>query len=422
MTASALRSSYVGAMDQHAERLFRRALEAAARALRDLKAGQVPAELRRVAGRPLPLPPPLAASLLKGIDRYDWLREKAVQAWPEADAETPGPDLASALLLLRPPGWAARVAVLATGVGAEQGSAEVEDLKASLQAARAEGAEWKRRARAAEQEGRRQARETRRLLEEERAARQAAHPGPAREKAVKTGELARLSALVEVGSAERETLLGENRRLKQGLAKERRARAAAEALLAEGSGSGSWSGDPLALATQLDRIAVMARPPAPKPATTGRGRGGARMRLPARILPDRKEAVDWLARRTGAGTLIVDGYNLAFVLTGSREPAVGREAVLMVLERLRRVARGPLRIVVAFDSRFEAGAAEAPPGAEVRFFTGEQGADRGIIELVKEVEGNRMVVSSDREVREGVEAAGALALWSEAVVEWWKRR
>ena len=44
-------------MDQTAEHLFRRALEAAAKALRDLKANQIPADLRRVARRPLPLPP-----------------------------------------------------------------------------------------------------------------------------------------------------------------------------------------------------------------------------------------------------------------------------------------------------------------------------------------------------------------------------
>jgi len=94
----------------------------------------------------------------------------------------------------------------------------------------------------------------------------------------------------------------------------------------------------------------------------------------------------------------------------------------MVLERLQRVARGPLRMVVAFDSSYEEPAGEAPGFAEVRFFTGEQGADRGIIELVREIGGPTVVVSSDREVRESSEAEGAVALWSEALAEWWRRR
>ena len=49
-------------------------------------------------------------------------------------------------------------------------------------------------------------------------------------------------------------------------------------------------------------------------------------------------------------------------------------------------------------------------------------ADREIAELVAELGGPRVVVSTDREVREAAEEAGALALWSEALVEWEKRR
>ena len=422
MPASVRRPSYVGGVDQIAERLFRRALEAAAKVLRDLKAGQVPAELRRVAGRPLPLPPPLAASLLKGIDRYDWLREKAAEAWPEADPKAPGPDRASALLLLRPPGWAAQLAALAASQGAGEARGEATGLKADLKAARAEAAEWKRRARSAEQEGRQEAADVRRLLDEERAAGQAERVALARDESAHTAALERARAQRERAVGERDEALRDNRRLRQDLAAERRARRVAEALVAEGRGSGSWSGDPLGLATYLDRAAVMARPPAPRPAALARPGEGARLRLPARILPDRKEAVGWLARRTGATALIVDGYNLAHVLTGAGEPAPGREAVLMVLERLQRVARGPLRMVVAFDSSYEEPAGEAPGFAEVRFFTGEQGADRGIIELVREIGGPTVVVSSDREVRESAEAEGAVALWSEALAEWWRRR
>ena len=248
-------------MDQTAEHLFRRALEAAAKALRDLKANQIPADLRRVARRPLPLPPPLAASLLKGIDRYEWLREKALEAWPEADGQAAGPDQASALLLLRPPGWTGQVAALAADLGGEETHSAGEDLERRLQAAQAEAGEWKRRARAETQKARREGAEARDRLTEERALRQALQAAPAREEAARDDAAERLNAQVEERTAERNTARREGRRLRQELAAQSRARAAAEAQLAEAGGKESWEGDPLGLAAYLDRTAVMARPP-----------------------------------------------------------------------------------------------------------------------------------------------------------------
>ncbi len=410
-------------MDQTADRLFRRALEAAAKALRDLKADQVPADLRRVAGRPFPLPPPLAASLLKGIDRYDWLREKAGEAWPEADAKAAGPDQASALLLLRPPGWTARVAALAAGLGGEEARSAGEDLGRRLQAAEGEAEEWKRRARAEKQKGRREAREARELLGGERAARQALQAAPARVEAAREEAVEGLTAEVGERTDERDAARRENRRLRQALADQRRGRAAAEAQLAEASGSESWGGDPLDLAAHLDRTAVMARPPAPGSHPLPSGDDGATLRLPPPVRPDQKEAIDWLVKRSEATALIVDGYNAAFQIIGARDPAGGRERMLMVLDRLRRVARGAVRVVVVFDSGLEAALDEVLPGpVEVRYTTGAGGADREIAELAAGLGGARVVVSSDREVREAAEAAGALALWSEALSDWWKRR
>jgi len=409
-------------MDQTAERLFRRALEAAAKALRDLETDQVPADLRRVARRPLPLPPPLTVSLLKGIDRYDWLREKALEAWPEADAKAAGPDQASALLLLRPPGWAARVAGLAADLGGEEAGSSAGDLGRRLQAAETEAGEWKRRARAETQKARREAREARDLLTEERALRQALQAAPAREEAAWEEAAERLTAQVGERTAERDAARRESRRLRQELAAQRRGRATAEAQLAEASGSESWEGDPLGLGAYLDRTAVMARPPAagsgPRPAVEV-----AALRLPRGTRPDQKGAIEWLLGRAKASTLIVDGYNAAFLITGSRDPRAGRERLLATLDRLRRVARGALRVVVVFDSGLEAAFDEAwPATVEVRFTAEAGGADREIAELAAQLSGARVVVSTDREVREAAEQAGALALWSEALVEWGKRR
>lgn len=414
--------SYVGGVDQTAEHLFRRALEAAARALRDLKANQIPADLRRVVRRPLPLPPPLAISLLKGIDRYDWLREKALEAWPEADVKAAGPDQASALLLLRPPGWTAQVATLAADLGGDEAHSAGKDLERRLQASQAEAGEWKRRARAEAQKARREVRETRDLLAEERALRQALESAPAREEAARDDAAERLSAQVAEGTAERDAARRESRRLRQELAAQSRARAAAEAQLAESGGKESWEDDPLGLAAHLDRTAVMARPPALRhgPRATA---GPSTLRLPRGIRPDQKEAVDWLAGRTEARTLIVDGYNAAFLITGSRDPRAGRARLLATLKRLRRVARGALRVVVVFDSGLETAFDELLPAmVEARYTAEAGGGDREIAELVAELGGPRVVMSTDREVREAAEEAGALALWSEALVEWEKRR
>lgn len=425
MPAAAGLPSYVGGVDQTAERLFRRALEAAAKALRDLKADQVPADLRRVAGRPFPLPPPLAASLLRGIDRYDWLREKAGEVWPEADPEAAGPDQASALLLLRPPGWTAQVAALAAGLGGEEARSSGDDLEQQLESARGKAEEWKRRTRAEKEKGRREAREAREALAGERAARQALQAVPARVEAAREEAVERLTAEVEERTAERDAARRESRRLRQALADQRRGRAAAEAQLAEVGPSASWGGDPLDLAAHLDRAALMARPPLPvdEQPEPGSDEEGLTLRLPLPVRPDQKGAIDWLVRRSEATTLIVDGYNLAFKLTGSSDPAAGRERVLMLLDRLRRVSRGALRVVVVFDSRLSPAVDEVRPGpVEVRFFAGEGGADREIADLVGELGGARVVVSTDREVREAAEAAGALALWSEALADWWKRR
>ena len=87
------------------------------------------------------------------------------------------------------------------------------------------------------------------------------------------------------------------------------------------------------------------------------------------------------------------------------------------------MARGALRVVVVFDSGLEAAFDEALPSTvEVRYTAEAGGGDREIAELAAELGGARVVVSTDREVREAAEVAGALALWSEALVEWEKRR
>jgi len=404
------------------ERLCRRALEAAAKALRDLDADQVPADLRRVAGRPLPLPPPLALSLLKGIDRYEWLREKALEAWPDADVKAAGPDQASALLLLRPPGWVARLLALAAGAGGDESREAEDELAGRLAAAEAEAAEWKKRARAEREAGLLAQRAAEAALAEERAARKAVQATSARADGVLEAEAGRWRAAWQEAGAERDAARGELRRLREGLAEEKRRRAAAEAALAEGVGTTRWADDPLSMAAHLDWTAGVARLPGAATAETGGGPEDL-LRLPEGVRPDRREAVGWLVARTEATAVLVDGYNAAFKLAAKTDPAAARHRLLMVLARLQQVARGPMRVLAVFDSGLGP-VAEAPTAGpvEVRFTAGEGGADEEIVRLAAGLAGARVVVSSDRAVREASESAGVVSLWSEALRDWSRRR
>ncbi len=409
-------------MEPSGDRLFRRALEAAARALRDLDADQVPADLRRVTGRPPPLPPPLALSLLKGIDRYDWLREQALEAWPEADAKEAGPDQASALLLQRPPGWVSRISALAVGAAVEEARGAGDDLARRLAAAEAAAEEWKRRARAEKDSGVRARREAEGALAEERSAHKVRQATAARADAGLEAEVERLRAAREDARAERDAAREELRRVRETLAEEKRKRGEAESARAEAAGTARWAGDPLSMALHLDWTARVAR--VGGSGGPGEEAGpGAVLRLSEGIRPDEKAAVDWLVQRAEATVVIVDGYNAAFKLTTSRDPAAARRRLMLALGRLQQVARGPLRVVAVFDSRLgTAGEVPAPGPVEVRFTAEEGGADAEIAVLAASLGGARVVVSSDRAVREAVETAGALALWSEALRDWSRRR
>ena len=123
--------------------LLKPALDAGRAALRDLDADQIPNDLRRVvAYGGGSLPPPHARSLLKGLEQYEWLREKAAEVL-DVDAEDGGRGEASFLYLCRSHGWELRLAGIAAAEEARAGSsadravaAEVEALVGKLEAAK----------------------------------------------------------------------------------------------------------------------------------------------------------------------------------------------------------------------------------------------------------------------------------------------
>ena len=122
--------------------------------------------------------------------------------------------------------------------------------------------------------------------------------------------------------------------------------------------------------------------------------------------------------------IIIDGYNLirqSAVLEhiDQTDIQLGRTALLERLAAYKRVKGHTITVV--FDGT------NAPPlavnreqvkGIKVRFSRHGELADQ-VIKKIALVEKQRaLVVSSDREVIDGADAAGALPLWSEAFVAW----
>jgi hypothetical protein len=397
-----------------------RAIEAARRALRDLDDDQVPADLRRVAAHSGALPPPLAAALLKGLDRYEWLRERALEAWPDADAEAPGPDAAAAAYLRRDPGWVGAVLGSFSRWAADDLRAETAVRSGALSEAQRRLEDCRRRMRDLRADSERRIRDLERRLEEARKARRSLQAGRAREDAGMEASLVSMRGQL----AEQESQLGAAGRsiteLREELRRERRLRAEAEAAAAELSARGGLSaGGADELAGRLDELAILARPPTIAPGPAAETAAG--FRLPAEVLPDAAEAVEWLVSEAPPVTVLIDGYNAGFLLTGATDPAAARARLELDLSRLVTVASGRLAAVVVYDSAIDRAEKRSRRGGVEALFTAGRSADDVLVELAADLAGRRVVVSNDREVRERAERAGAVALWSAALRAWSQR-
>ncbi len=176
---------------------------------------------------------------------------------------------------------------------------------------------------------------------------------------------------------------------------------------------------PRETARLLDELAAALRPAAtagedePEPVNVV-------VSLPAATPPDKADAVDWLLKQTESLTLLVDGYNLSFLLEspGDFSTADARERLVARLARIRRMAMAVLRVIVVFDTRNEPSSGRRRGGIEVRFAAS---GDDEVVRLSESIGGTVVVVSNDREVRERSAAVGALTIWSAAVAEWLRR-
>ena len=388
------------------------------RVVRDLDDKEVPASLRRVAASDR-LPPPLTRALLRELDSNDWLREKVATEWHEQEQPDPTRSArVAALFLDRPDGWEAGLAGLIAAESAEsqqdelaRAQAEVERLTAELQVARSRTKAAEKKMRQAEKEA--AARTKANRADTNRALRE----GSGRE-AELASQLDEARKDLDRQRQELRTAHEAGRILKGELLRARRAGAPPESASVESP----WSvRDPVALAKHLDQLAsasaATASPTPPEPEAKGLAPP------PKGVRPDEAVMIDWLLSQATPTTLLVDGYNVTYHLDPvDFHTAEVRERLNQGLARLRQAASGPLRVVVVYDSG-EGGDEEfsGPGGVEVRFTDRGVLADDVILDLVSDLPGLVVAVSSDRFVRETAEARGARGLWSQALAGWISR-
>ncbi len=399
--------------DQPSAEVLGAAIEAARRALRDIDEDDLPASLRRIAASSARrLPKPLAMALVQRLDEYEWLREKAMAAWPDID-DARQDEAASVAFLKRDPGW--ELVVEAAGAIArskalhqetEQLRRQVEELRGRLavEADRARRA----RAEAAEAEALATGR-ARRLTEAVNAARAEERRRGAEVRSSRA-RLAEQVAALESQLAEAD--------LRLDIAKRDllRARRSSDVQARPETSAEVWTPrDPSELARLLDDVAKAALPAIEFEETELEE--ATPWELPSGVRPDSGEAIRWLLERDEPYTVIIDGYNV------SNQPAdpLTRDQVDLMAARWRRLAAAPVRMIVVYDSQVAQAqtTGSGPGGIEVRFTAEGRSADTEIVELSAAVSGPVVVVTSDRQVRE--EAEATVTLWSEALLDWARR-
>ncbi len=405
--------------------LLQPAIVAARRALERLESDEVPAAVRRVAahtgGR---LPPPLARKLVEELDASGWLRGKALEEFGEPDADADDPArAASSLFLARPERWWAALAALDRAEVEQVSGEEQRRLETELAAAEDRLAETQRRLKAVTDERDDARRETKERVEAERQ-RLAAGTGEQRARLTEAeAELAEMGRLLEAQRRAHSEVEGHVHRLRGDLLKARRERAEAVRRLGAGA-RGSAGREPAALARSLDDLAARARPLVGGEPISAAGVGAHRLDLPAGVAPDQAAALDWLAGLDEPFVLLVDGYNVAYQISpDDATSSLGRQRVNVAVARLALRLRSGSPVVVVYDSGLEGerSSVAAARGVEVVFAGEGRLADEEIVLRAAAAAVPAVVVSTDREVREEAAAAGALPLWSEALVEWLRR-
>ena len=387
------------------------ALTAARRALRRMDDKDIPAKLRDIAGRSGRLPAPLNKRLLTELDASDWLRAEAMAEIDSESEDGSHGQSASVLFLERPDDWVDRIEALVDGHREAAARSEIKRLEDELRKAVARSARLEQKLALTE----RREQEAAGGIEKRLAAAAAAQRrAQARLKSVRD-QLAD-----HVSSAEKEVsrLAAENADLRQKL----------DVARSGGGGKSTTSAKPRKIepAWSLDKPTVLARhlddinrAVAIAPALSHKSQAAAKPSrlsgLPAGISPDRAEAVVWLLGLPGLVHVAIDGWNAAHLLKSPPVPAT-RNRIIEAARRLILASSGKRRVTAVFDSS-QLGESFSADEVVVSFVGS---ADEELIKMAQRDATGLVVITSDRRVREAVENAGAVGLWSEALIEWLK--
>lgn len=400
--------------------LLREAIEAARAALRDLDPPQIPTRMRRiVASSQRTLPIPLAESVLRELGENEFLRSKAMDAWPDSVSGRGSPE-ASRAFLERADGWESVVLAEALSWAGQRAEEDVAATVADLERSRAEVAELREMVRRERDETETIRRASREALEEHRAPGRAARQAESRLRDQWDAERSSWAEREQVLEQQIADLDREVRRLQEAARRERKERAELEAGLSQHA-AGALPSDPLGLARHLDQIVALVQSLAPAP--EGRSIGASPVhpyRIDASVRPDTPGAIDALVADPPV-RIVIDGYNLGFQMAEG-DPVRARALVQEVAGRLRRAANSA-EVVVVFDSEgAEEGSREGGRVAGVGVvFALEASADDVIVQRVSGDPGGTVVVTSDRELQARVSEYGVAVVWSEALVGWSRR-
>ncbi len=384
------------------------ALEAARRALRKLDDTDVPAAVREIAARSGRLPPPLARRLMQALDESEWLRAETLAAWPDIDPVSADPKhRASALFLQRPDGWEDASSTLAeesAGAGASRLAQRLaEDLgKARRRIEVLEGLLVK----AEDRLGVAEASVKDRLAEQSERSVRSRQRDLVEIKQLQS-VVADLDERLAAATEERDQLAAG-----AGAAERRRP----PELRSPARVMGAWEPrGPLELARHLDDLVSAGSITPIEEEVPIASEAGDPLLLPHGVRPDRAEAIKWLLDQTATVMVTIDGWNAAHLLM-SPPGSEDRERIVEAGRRIAVASRGRRKVIVIFDSR-EGTDHFSHPEVDVRYVTS---ADESILELARSRAWPLVVVSSDRRVREGAEAEGAVGLWSQALVDWFQ--
>jgi hypothetical protein len=389
--------------------LLSEALAAARRALRRMDDKDIPAKLRDIASRSGRLPAPFTKRLLAELDASDWLRAEARAEIPEPEDDAP--ESASFLFLARPEGWQGRIEALVTGHREAVERSEIKRLETELRRAVVRAGRLEQKL---DQAARRE-QEAAGGSEERLAAAAVTHRrSQAKLKAVREA----LASQVAAAAEETSRLTAENADLRQKLeAITRSGRGKSAASPRPSKVEAAWSlNKPTALARHLDDInRALVVAPAKAAGPTLAARPQRLSGLPAGVSPDRAGAIVWLLGLPGTVHIAIDGWNAAHLLKSPPVPAT-RNRVIEAARRLILASAGKRQVTAVFDSS-QLGESFSADDVVVKFVAS---ADAELIKMAQRDSTGLVVITSDRRVREAVEAAGAVGLWSEALIEWLK--